>query len=152
MRISDWSSDVCSSDLAVFRLEPSRDACLGNPALLRGQWWQVMPGLERCSALNSPACFGSHGAKCCALLPSSALGFNERLRQVKGLQGDGQGVLDVRPFDAIGAVKIGADQQAARLRGLGRSEEHTSELQSLMRISYAVFCLKKKKTKNAHTN
>src|SRR3546814_7897930 len=115
MRISDWSSDVCSSDL-------------------------------------SPACFGSHGAKCCALLPSSALGFNERLRQVKGLQGDGQGVLDVRPFDAIGAVKIGADQQAARLRGLGRvgldrSEEHTSELQSLMRTSYAVFCLKKKKIK-----
>src|SRR3546814_1461291 len=99
-----------------------------------------MPGLERCSALNSPACFGSHGAKCCALLPSSALGFNERPRQETGLQGDGQGVLDVRPFDAIGAVKIRADQQAARLRGLGRvgrSEEHTSEPQSLMRISYA---------------
>src|SRR3546814_2579627 len=33
-------------------------------------------------------------------------------------------------------------------RGAGRSEEHTSELQSLMRISYAVFCLKKKKNKN----
>src|SRR3546814_2469091 len=32
-----------------------------------------------------------------------------------------------------------------------RSEEHTSELQSLMRISYAVFCLKKKKTRNRHT-
>src|SRR3546814_9641004 len=32
-----------------------------------------------------------------------------------------------------------------------RSEEHTSELQSLMRISYAVFCLKKKKTKNMYT-
>src|SRR3546814_2541939 len=32
-----------------------------------------------------------------------------------------------------------------------RSEEHTSELQSLMRISYAVFCLKKKKTNNTHT-
>src|SRR3546814_5045727 len=32
-------------------------------------------------------------------------------------------------------------------RGVGRSEEHTSELQSLMRISYAVFCLKKKKKK-----
>src|SRR3546814_1964229 len=32
----------------------------------------------------------------------------------------------------------------------GRSEEHTSELQSLMRISYAVFCLKKTKTKNTH--
>src|SRR3546814_3058544 len=35
---------------------------------------------------------------------------------------------------------------AGLLRGAGRSEEHTSELQSLMRISYAVFCLKKKKT------
>src|SRR3546814_11902676 len=33
-----------------------------------------------------------------------------------------------------------------------RSEEHTSELQSLMRISYAVFCLKKKKTKTIHNN
>src|SRR3546814_1795853 len=35
---------------------------------------------------------------------------------------------------------------------LGRSEEHTSELQSLMRISYAVFCLKKKKKDNYYTN
>src|SRR3546814_4055266 len=34
---------------------------------------------------------------------------------------------------------------------VARSEEHTSELQSLMRISYAVFCLKKKKNKNTHT-
>src|SRR3546814_4469260 len=34
---------------------------------------------------------------------------------------------------------------------LGRSEEHTSELQSLMRISYAVFCLKKKKNKTTNT-
>src|SRR3546814_9488884 len=41
----------------------------------------------------------------------------------------------------------------AVVRSLGwRSEEHTSELQSLMRISYAVFCLKKKKTNKSHTN
>src|SRR3546814_8131653 len=40
-------------------------------------------------------------------------------------------------------------RSAAQAYGLGRSEEHTSELQSLMRISYAVFCLKKKKQ---HTN
>src|SRR3546814_7032745 len=40
---------------------------------------------------------------------------------------------------------------AAR-RNLLRSEEHTSELQSLMRISYAVFCLKKKQTKTKHNN
>src|SRR3546814_3681241 len=38
------------------------------------------------------------------------------------------------------------EDQAAKNPGVNRSEEHTSELQSLMRISYAVFCLKKKKT------
>src|SRR3546814_2402438 len=38
------------------------------------------------------------------------------------------------------------------IEGEGRSEEHTSELQSLMRISYAVFCLKKKKQKNITTS
>src|SRR3546814_3190235 len=48
------------------------------------------------------------------------------------------------------ALQIAADNRAMRGRirdskGEGRSEEHTSELQSLMRISYAVFCLKKKK-------
>src|SRR3546814_3597099 len=46
-------------------------------------------------------------------------------------------------------------QDRARTRSLWRSEEHTSELQSLMRISYAVFCLKKKKntiTNNQITN
>src|SRR3546814_5964073 len=42
-----------------------------------------------------------------------------------------------------------ARRQGARPEG-GRSEEHTSELQSLMRISYAVFCLKKKKSKKKH--
>src|SRR3546814_10334805 len=43
--------------------------------------------------------------------------------------------------------------KARRIVTSTRSEEHTSELQSLMRISYAVFCLKKKKTKNqTHTN
>src|SRR3546814_2560602 len=44
--------------------------------------------------------------------------------------------------------QAGADVDAARGR---RSEEHTSELQSLMRISYAVFCLKKKKKTITHT-
>src|SRR3546814_3409450 len=43
--------------------------------------------------------------------------------------------------------RAGADQGRGGDRGRTRSEEHTSELQSLMRISYAVFCLKKKKNK-----
>src|SRR3546814_4649215 len=57
--------------------------------------------------------------------------------------------LHARPADRDGAS--GADHQPGRPRGrriAGRSEEHTSELQSLMRTSYAVFCLKKKKQKN----
>src|SRR3546814_2712036 len=45
-----------------------------------------------------------------------------------------------------------AGTQAADDRLVGRSEEHTSELQSLMRISYAVFCLKKKKKQNSAIN
>src|SRR3546814_1074939 len=50
--------------------------------------------------------------------------------------------------NAVGKIKIldGMGQITLRI-GEKRSEEHTSELQSLMRISYAVFCLKKKKTK-----
>src|SRR3546814_9886492 len=53
----------------------------------------------------------------------------------------------VRPViveHAAGALGEILDQPADRHLGEGRSEEHTSELQSLMRISYAVFCLKKK--------
>src|SRR3546814_8946443 len=67
-----------------------------------------------------------------------------------------------RTFDLLGSVVIGIRQSLQLVRPVtverdtlnqiitcetqhGRSEEHTSELQSLMRISYAVFCLKKKK-------
>src|SRR3546814_4410819 len=48
---------------------------------------------------------------------------------------------------AVGASPVTA---AVSMSSTMRSEEHTSELQSLMRISYAVFCLKKKKTQNTH--
>src|SRR3546814_2473211 len=90
MRISDWSSDVCSSDLhALVVHQPPR-----------------LPQLQ----MDHP-----HAV---ALVP---------LRQ-------GHDSLSQRHV-AIRARRIAI-----------RSEEHTSELQSLMRISYAVFCLKKKKT------
>src|SRR3546814_2669028 len=55
----------------------------------------------------------------------------------------------------LGAGEVGVEQQAGALAHhvfCARSEEHTSELQSLMRISYAVFCLKKKKTKHTTLN
>src|SRR3546814_2088538 len=68
----------------------------------------------------------------------------------------GQGT-DLRPPPARRRDRIGQDgglfRGDSRRRPGGRSEEHTSELQSLMRISYAVFCLKKKKhtTETHHT-
>src|SRR3546814_4765082 len=66
-------------------------------------------------------------------------------------EGAGVGRIPVPAHRAVHRLDdVAADREVAkRLFGIGpRSEEHTSELQSLMRISYAVFCLKKKKTIN----
>src|SRR3546814_9902455 len=54
------------------------------------------------------------------------------------------------PADPLWADEPGPRAGDARDEPRARSEEHTSELQSLMRISYAVFCLKKKNNKNKH--
>src|SRR3546814_1609338 len=96
------------------------------------------------------------------LFPYTTL-FRSARRQAPGRLA---GVLDRFPLDP--ADHPGADAQLqSRLRlprcaagsarrrsraGEGRSEEHTSELQSLMRISYAVFCLKKKNKKHKQKN
>src|SRR3546814_2814029 len=113
MRISDWSSDVCSSDLWSMRSPGSRSPCSARAA--------------------RSSCFAPNGA--C------------------GGGGD-DGRHRARTTAApCGPREFPPAHHAALARGLGpardRSEEHTSELQSLMRISYAVFCLKNKKyTKN----
>src|SRR3546814_10703133 len=62
------------------------------------------------------------------------------------------GLDDGRAADLIEEHLVGSEVRVRRIKAVDevtreRSEEHTSELQSLMRISYAVFCLKKKKTK-----
>src|SRR3546814_4277457 len=106
MRISDWSSDVCSSDL--------HDALGG----LRHHAHVVGDQHERHAAL--------------------ALQRDQQFQDLR-LDGDVEG----------GGRLIGYQQ--ARIAGDGRSEEHTSELQSLMRISYAVFCLKKNKIYKSST-
>src|SRR3546814_8182314 len=100
MRISDWSSDVCSSDLGA----PEAGA--------RG-------GIRHSAALLHP-----HLQRPAEADPSAAALGGGRLLRCRGLR-NGR-----------------AHPPPARRH---RSEEHTSELQSLMRISYAVFCLKKKK-------
>src|SRR3546814_4767977 len=53
-----------------------------------------------------------------------------------------------RHFRALAGADVRRGNVVAQVKSKVRSEEHTSELQSLMRISYAVFCLKKKKQKN----
>src|SRR3546814_6222725 len=108
MRISDWSSDVCSSDLLPAQAQQFT-ARLGDV------------DVDRVELL--------HGG------------------QRRGLVGGDQRALGHRRL-ADAATDGGHDPRAVELHpGAGdhRSEEHTSELQSLMRISYAVFCLKKKK-------
>src|SRR3546814_1164540 len=64
----------------------------------------------------------------------------EDTQRVSGFQ-----MRDCNPIPGSGKANLGAQRrQMAKRRSTGRSEEHTSELQSLMRSSYAVFCLKKK--------
>src|SRR3546814_7414638 len=117
MRISDWSSDVCSSDLII--LDPE-----ASPA-----WWAELKTTNRLD----PA-FQHH-----------ALMVAESYRQFmdKPLGDDEVRVrFSAQPY-IVSAEKAGQLIQQSQL--MARSEEHTSELQSLMRISYAVFCLKNKK-------
>src|SRR3546814_4687335 len=110
MRISDWSSDVCSSDLQ-WRLA----GCPVDPTQITLPTLCVIPAQDR---IVPPAS---------ATALADAIPGAERLTPAAG---------------HIGMV-VGA-------RAEKRSEEHTSELQSLMRISYAVFCLKKKTKANTH--
>src|SRR3546814_6488839 len=107
MRISDWSSDVCSSDLRAVA------GSAGSPIRRKRRDHadgHGVPGRRR-----------------------TAAGHADRPR---GGRADGR-----RPGDASA---LGLHYGPDSARAADRSEEHTSELQSLMRISYAVFCLKKK--------
>src|SRR3546814_9389036 len=104
MRISDWSSDVCSSDL-------SRTAAC----------W--CPGTRRRGCGENVHGNGAATRRCRASARTRATAARRNRRH---------------PDD-----RIAIDTRCRR----ARSEEHTSELQSLMRISYAVFCLKKKNNK-----
>src|SRR3546814_2692252 len=118
MRISDWSSDVCSSDLRQAAVDPR--AALGDPCGLL--------------AIGAEPVFGhvhDLGPRLRVL----------KLRDVDVLGADAHPTRTFRPRP----LDRSPDPQG---RGSCRSEEHTSELQSLMRISYAVFCLKKKKKKH----
>src|SRR3546814_6325343 len=135
MRISDWSSDVCSSDLLVVDLR----AGLGGgvtavlPVELTHERAHALGVLDQAEEL------GVGGFQCLdqlahrVALDRACGGLHRQLRAAGvGVEGD--------------RARQGLERRAGELVQLllHRSEEHTSELQSLMRISYAVFCLKKK--------
>src|SRR3546814_5513736 len=112
MRISDWSSDVCSSDLGGLK------TWLRNESMNdRDSDILIIGG-------------GHNGLVCAAYL--AAAGLKVRVLERRNVVG--------------GAAVTEEFFPGFRNSVASRSEEHTSELQSLMRISYAVFCLKKKKT------
>src|SRR3546814_2354585 len=135
MRISDWSSDVCSSDLER-EVTDRRDMLkLAGAGLLgTGLSGFGAPGL----AATAAAAPGAPGPA-----PTWTKGFDG---QRKADLGDGRFLNPIMAGDHPdpSILKDGADYYMTF--STFRSEEHTSELQSLMRISYAVFCLKKKTT------
>src|SRR3546814_5256734 len=110
MRISDWSSDVCSSDLTCFTRTISRT---------------VEKTRNNAAASSSKSC------------PNAW----DRAHATRRGEHPHFAASNI-PKDACPRILL-ACQILSQLR---RSEEHTSELQSLMRISYAVFCLKNKNT------
>src|SRR3546814_6890154 len=120
MRISDWSSDVCSSDL-VRLLKPRRPG--------DGQ-----AAGTRTSYLNQRLRIDAD------IVRRRAGGIDDRLRRLQALR-DG-GLISEEDYQA---------RKSAILDEL-RSEEHTSELQSLMRPSYASLCFKKQNTHNKQNN
>src|SRR3546814_9460044 len=120
MRISDWSSDVCSSDL------PSRKSV------------NVLRAVS--NVVSAPANAGP-----------AVQAKRNRTSRARAIASSARPTL-FRTSCMVGFLLIKtrpnrAQKEAHQSFRSRRSEEHTSELQSLMRISYAVFCLKKKKNK-----
>src|SRR3546814_8726992 len=120
MRISDWSSDVCSSDLRV-----ARQRCPDCREIPR---YPPRPRLSRLPRAQRKA----HAVLIARRRGKRRHGTHGRLR-------------DAADRGGFRVLLQPPEEPVLRRR---RSEEHTSELQSLMRISYAVFCLKNKRILN----
>src|SRR3546814_2682122 len=132
MRISYWRSDVCSSDLARFDL---RDQAVDPTAAIG-----IRLGRDEAERRRRRA-----GSVAVGFRRQRAEGLGRALEEAGRQQQAADQVRRGRRQREVGgaAAAFGGSEVKARRQVL-RSEEHTSELQSLMRISYAVFCLKKK--------
>src|SRR3546814_4444254 len=128
MRISDWSSDVCSSALLDHREEQGGDR---RHAARKAQ--RVLGILPHAEAILEDFLIGAVEARIDQPLGAAGAlagdAFEMALAGGRAGENEGRGREDRRLSRALGQG--------------GRSEEHTSELQSLMRNSYAVFCLEK---------
>src|SRR3546814_2625330 len=113
MRISDWSSDVCSSDLST-------------PPPTQPPWMAASTGTRQRSITAKVSCISATARRICSpTRPRSPCSMS--------------------PAILPNAARSSPPVKCLPVEAITRSEEHTSELQSLMRISYAVFCLTKKK-------
>src|SRR3546814_8442316 len=144
MRISDWSSDVCSSDLQILlpryaqhRLATRRICLLHHLFPFRFQELNIAERPPQSCTTRSPLARCSPGLSC-----SCAPHYNRRHNQAASPE---TGPASVPRFQS----SIHNHQYPRQAHWRARSKEHTSELQSLMRISYAVFCLKKKNNTDA---
>src|SRR3546814_10820390 len=133
MRISDWSSDVCSSDLQTACVVVQNPSVFGH---LRD-----LSGLARaCQAKGVLLVVVVTEVTSLGLVtPPGAMGADIVVAEGQAI---GVPLSFGGPYVGLFATR---EKYVRQMPGRLRSEEHTSELQSLMRISYAVFCLKKKK-------
>src|SRR3546814_617504 len=183
MRISDWSSDVCSSVLAprcpARRPRPRADGAYARRGRGAGRrradddrrprilWPLLRLHRRRDRRVGPPRPLREtppprpRGER-----PRSAHGRGHDRTALKDIHAEGAEILFARrrgdaerlhlPRSGLPFAASRKKRVAPRIRSLSahtvRSEEHTSELQSLMRISYAVFCLKKKNKNNIRQN
>src|SRR3546814_2020254 len=128
MRISDWSSDVCSSDLAG-----PRHAAVDGP----------QPRVRGAGRGGHPRAFDADQVQ----PPGGAVRADDGQRQRRAAPGGSRMSTPHADMSAASdarrnwtALYTVARREVVRILRIWRSDEHTSELQSLMRISYAVFC------------
>src|SRR3546814_6129019 len=145
MRIRDCSSDVCASDLSVVR-----------PSIEGHQGGKVQPGSHlslphffEAAAVVVPPAFGFLSSAGFSLTSSLTAGLlptsSSRLSRSACVMNSVTWTSFVSPGETVWPPNTSWTRNCPVVFTVTRSEEHTSELQSLMRISYAVFCLKKKK-------